>query len=388
MRVPNAALPLFQELTSVPTAPFRERAVARRARAWISRHLGRRVSVREVRGGLIVSYRGAGAGPALALAAHLDHPGFRIVATDARGARAELQGGLPPHLLAGAAVEAFADGAESNVPLARGVVGPRPEQDGAPWTLLWTEPPPKGKKPAFAVLALTPYAVKDGWLSSRSIDDLLGVAVSLEAIRRLAAARAQTNVIALLNRAEEVGFVGALDMIRSGVLSPDDSYLSIESSRELPGSKPGGGPTIRLGDKACAFDPNLVALLDAAAARLRLRGTKVQRLRLTGGTCEATAYQTFGLEAAGVAVPLVNYHNGWGADAVAPERVRVSDAEGAVRLLVEAAKLFPAHILRGTLRARLTRRHALAVPALKRRTERRIKHEDTKNGKKGNGIRR
>ncbi|MFX7548949.1 hypothetical protein ABTJ50_21645, partial [Acinetobacter baumannii] len=83
---------------------------------------------------------------------------------------------------------------------------------------------------------------------------------------------------------------------------------------------PGRGPTIRLGDKACAFDPNLVALLDDAAARLRRRGVKVQRLRLTGGTCEATAYQTFGLEAAGVAVPLVNYHNGWGADAVAPER--------------------------------------------------------------------
>jgi putative aminopeptidase FrvX len=364
--VPRAALPLFRELTSVPTAPFRERAVARRARAWIARHLGSRVSVREVRGGLIVSYRGAGKGPALAFAAHLDHPAFRLVSADARGARAELQGGLPPHLLAGARVEAFADGAGSNVPLARGVIGPRPRKDGGPWTLHWDAPPRRGARPAFAVLALTPCEVKGGWLSSRSIDDLLGVAVSLEALRRLAAARAKTNATALLNRAEEVGFVGALDMIRAGVLSPDDSYLSIESSRELPGSRPGRGPTIRLGDKACAFDPNLVALLDDAAERLRRRGTAVQRLRLTGGTCEATAYQTFGLEAAGVAVPLVNYHNGWGADAVAPERVRVSDAEGAVRLLVEAAKLFPSRTLRGGLRARLTKRHALAAPALRR----------------------
>jgi len=360
------AIPLFSHLTSVPTAPFRERSVARRARAWIARHLGRGVSVREVRGGLIVSYRGAGKGPALALAAHLDHPAFRVAASTPLGARAELQGGLPPHLLPGARVEAFAAAPTDNVPLARGVIGARPAKAGGLWTIRWTEPPRRGTRPAFAVLALTPCEVRNGWLSSRSVDDLLGCAVSLEALRRLAAARAKTNLIVLLNRAEEVGFVGALAMIRSGVLSPDDSYLSIESSRELPGSRPGKGPTIRLGDKACAFDPNLVALLDEAAERLRARGAKVQRLRLTGGTCEATAYQTFGLEAAGVAVPLVNYHNGWGADAVAPERVRVSDVEGAVRLLVEAARLFPAKVLRGSLRARLTKRHASSAGALSR----------------------
>ena len=359
-------LPLFQHLTSVPTAPFRETAVARKAREWIARHLGRRVSVREVRGGIVVSYRGAGKGPALALAAHLDHPAFRLEKISKTGATALLQGGLPPHLLAGAAVEVFPAVPKNNKPIALGVIGPRPKKDGDLWTIAWTQTPKPGSKPVFAVLALPACEIKDGWLNSRSVDDLLGCAVSLEAVRRLAAVRAKTNVTVLLNRAEEVGFVGALDMIRSGVLSEDDSYLSIESSRELPGSKPGSGPTIRLGDKACAFDANLIALLDEAGDKLRRRGTKVQRLRLTGGTCEATAYLTFGLEAAGVAVPLVNYHNGWGADAVAPERVRLSDVEGAVRLLVEAAKLFPTKTLRGTLRARLTKRHADAVSALRR----------------------
>ncbi|MDE2490372.1 MAG: M20/M25/M40 family metallo-hydrolase [Elusimicrobia bacterium] len=361
----TGVLPLFRELTSVPTAPFRETAVARRARAWIRRHLGRRVSVREVRGGLIVSYRGAGRGPALALAAHLDHPAFRLESVSKTGARALLQGGLPPHLLPGAAVEAFPAVPAGNGPIARGVIGPAPKKTGGLWTIRWTQAPKPGSRPVFAVLALTPFEAKGGWLSSRSIDDLLGCAISLEAMRRLAAARAKTNLTVLLNRAEEVGFVGALDMIRSGVLSPEDSYLSIESSRELPGSAPGRGPTIRLGDKACAFDPNLLAVLDEAAARLRRRGGRVQRRRLTGGTCEATAYQTFGLEAAGLAVPLVNYHNGWGAKAVAPERVRVSDVEGAARLLVEAARLFPRQTLRGTLRARLAKRHADMAPNLK-----------------------
>lgn len=354
----TGAIPLFRHLTSVPTAPFHEKPVAAKAGEWIARHLGRRVSVRKVRGGLIVSYRGLKDGPALVLAAHLDHPAFELVTVTEAGATATLEGRLPPHLLAGAEVEAFADGAAGNSPLARGVIGKRPKNDDGPWAIRWTAPPPRGKRPAFAILALTPFETKDGWLSSRSVDDLLGCAVSLEAARRLAAARAKTNVTVLLNRAEEVGFVGALDMIRSGALSPDDSYLSIESSRELPGSRPGKGPTIRLGDRATAFDPNLVALLDEAAAKLRKRGTKVQRLRLTGGTCEGTAYLAFGLEAAGVAVPLVNYHNGWGAKAVAPERVRLSDVEGAVRLLAEAGRLFPSMRLRGKLRAALAKRHA------------------------------
>lgn len=357
MRTKPGALPLFRHLTSVPTAPFREEAVSKKALEWIRENLGVRASVRRLRGGYIVSYRGAGAGPALCLAAHLDHPAFDLLKVTRTGASARLRGGLPPHLLAGAAVEAFPRIPKDNRPLALGVIGPRPKKDGAPWTIRWTRAPRPGAKLDFAVLSLPACDIEGGWLKSRSVDDLLGCAISLEAMRRLAKARAKVNLTVLLNRAEEVGFVGALDMIRSGKLSPLDSYVSIESSRELPGSKPGKGPTIRLGDKATAFDPNLTALLDDAGDALRKRGAKVQRLRLTGGTCEATAYLAFGYEAGGVAVPLVNYHNGWGADAVAPEMVRLNDVEGGVRLLVEASKLFGARTMRGVLRARLEKRH-------------------------------
>lgn len=357
MKTKPGALPLFRHLTSVPTAPFHETSVSRKALGWIHENIGPRAKVRRVRGGIIVSYRGAGNGPALCLAAHLDHPAFELVKVSKTGATARLRGGLPPHLLPGAAVEAFAGVPKDNRPLARGVIGPRPKKDGGLWTISWSAPPAGRAKPDFAVLSLPPCEVKDGWLLSRSVDDLLGCAIGLEAMRRLAKTRAKVNLTVLLNRAEEVGFVGALDMIRSGALSPLDSYLSIESSRELPGSRPGRGPTIRLGDKATAFDPNLTALLDDAAGALRKRGTKVQRLRLTGGTCEATAYLAFGLEAGGVAIPLVNYHNGWGAAAVAPEKVRLSDVEDGVDLIAEAARRFGAAMLRGALRARLEKRH-------------------------------
>lgn len=347
----SRALELFRLLTSVPTAPYHEQAVQRVALGWIARNLGRSVAVSRRRGGLIVRYQGAGRGPALALAAHLDHPAFTLSAVTARGAKARLQGGLPAHLLGGVEVEAFRSGASTNVPAAVGRLG-KPPADGTSFEVAWTRPP--AGKVDFAVLRLTPFEVKDGWLSSRSIDDLLGCAVSLEALRRLAARRAKTNVTVLLHRAEEVGFMGALDMIARGEVPLEDSIVSVESSRAIPGARPGRGAVVRTGDKACAFDPNLIGLLDEAAGAVKVR---TQRQRLTGGTCEATAYLSFGYEAAGVAVPLVNYHNGWGAKAVAPERVRVSDVESAVALLEEAGRRFPQSSLRGLLRRRLVKRH-------------------------------
>ncbi|MDD5658333.1 MAG: hypothetical protein PHF00_13865, partial [Elusimicrobia bacterium] len=120
------------------------------------------------------------------------------------------------------------------------------------------------------------------------------------------------------------------------------------------------GPVIRLGDKATCFDPNLISLLDQAAAALKKRGVAVQRRRLTGGTCEATAYLAYGYETAGVALPLVNYHNGIGCRKIAPEMVRASDMDGCVRLLLEAVKSFPAAALRGHWRRRLEARQRLS----------------------------
>ncbi len=348
----TSVIDLFRELTSVPTAPFFEQAVSARAIGWIRRHLGRKVEVRRRRGGIIVRYEGAGQGPALGLAAHLDHPAFRLSSVTARGALGKLEGGLPPHLLAGSAVEAFAARPQDNRPLALGRVV-KEAQKGR-YKIAWSAAPPRGTRPAFAVLALTSCSLEGRWLLSRSIDDLLGCAISLEALRRVSQAGLKTNLTVLLHRAEEVGFMGALDLIMDGAIDRGDSILSIETSRELPGARPGRGPVIRLGDKACLFDPNLTALLDAASATIK----KTQRLRLTGGTCEATAYQTFGYKAAGVAVPLVNDHNGWGAPAVAAEKVRREDIDGALRLLIEAARLFPKDGgLRGPLRARLSARH-------------------------------
>lgn len=342
MKALSPAVRIFQELTSVPTAPFYEQAVAGKALAWLKRALGSRVRIDKRRGGIIVRYLGAGKGPALCLAAHIDHPGFHV-----KGGTAKLQGGLNKDYLPGAAIEAFAKDPKDNTPAARGILG-TPKDDLYP--VSWTQAP-KGARPAFASLALTPFSIEGGWLCSRSIDDLLGAAVSLETLRVVARGRMKTNLTVILHRAEEVGFIGALDIIKDRAIDPGDSVLSIETSKELPDAVPGKGPVIRVGDRMSLFDPNLLALLDGAG-----EAVKCQRTRLTGGSCEATAYLAFGYETAGVSVPLVNYHNG-GQGKVEPEKVRLSDVDGSVRLLVSAARRFPEAVLRGKTRARLSARH-------------------------------
>lgn len=358
----SEALDVFRRLTSVPTAPFFEEAVAEKALAWARSELGSRVKTRRSRGGWELRYTGAGPGPALVLAAHLDHPAFKLRKCGPRDAEGLLQGGLPAHILPGCRVQAFAAGARTNVPLAYGRLAA--SKDGGVFPIEWESAPKK--RPDFAILDLPACRVRDGWLESRSIDDLLGCAVSMAALRRLVVSKAKCNAVVLLHRAEEVGFIGALDLIAQGKVDLGDSVISVESSRAMPGARPGHGAVVRLGDKACAFDPNVTALLDEAAAAVRKRGVRVQRKRLTGGTCEATAYLAFGYEAGGVAVPLVNYHNGWGAKAVAPEKIRMADVDSAVALLEEACRRFPKATLRGQLRKRLGRRLKDYAPSLAR----------------------
>lgn len=353
MKSPEGVLDIFRELTSVPTAPFQEEAVMKTARTWIKKNFGNGVTTRRYRGGLVVSYAPIKA-PALALAAHLDHPGFSLSQVSPGGARAELLGGLPKDQLVGARVQAFPAGAADNRPAAFGRLG---EPEGDFYPMDW-EKPPEGRPPVFAVLDLPAFGLEGPWLYSRSIDDLLGAAISLEVFKRAVREKIKGNLTVLLNRAEEVGFIGALELIREGAVPPEDSILSIETSKRLPRAVPGRGPIIRTGDKACLFDPNLDALLLEAA-----RGLKAQRRRMNGGTCEATAYQAFGYEAAGAAIPLVNYHNR-GRRRVAPEMVRLDDLQPCVELLLETARRFPEKILRGRLKARLSDRLRTMSPRL------------------------
>ena len=67
----------------------------------------------------------------------------------------------------------------------------------------------------------------------------------------------------------------------------------------------------------------------------------MQRALLDRGACEASGLQAFGVKAAGISVPLGNYHNCGPDDTIAPEFVELSDIEGLLALMAAMVGEFP-----------------------------------------------
>jgi hypothetical protein len=117
------------------------------------------------------------------------------------------------------------------------------------------------------------------------------------------------------------------------------------------------GVILRVGDKASIFDSASTRFLAEVAGEMQKQGGfRFQRALMSGGTCEASAYQEFGYTCAAVCVALGNYHNCGPRDRIAAEYVSVDDAVSMVELLAAAAKRMP-HFKRlaGRLPARLNK---------------------------------
>jgi endoglucanase len=147
------------------------------------------------------------------------------------------------------------------------------------------------------------------------VDDLGGVVSMLEALRRIAARNEPVDVIMLFTRAEEAGFRGALllcmDPERENLLPNDSVVISVECSSQRATTPVGGGAVLRIGDRTTVFDPPMCRQLELTAKELaKEQGLRpLVRALMDGGTCEATAFNQFGYRAAGVCLPLGNYHN-------------------------------------------------------------------------------
>ena len=194
--------------------------------------------------------------------------------------------------------------------------------------------------PGFAVWELEDFAVRNQRIYGRACDDLVGVASVLATIIELKRSRARVHVIGAISRAEEVGFHGALALAATRGLPRNSLIISLETSRELPGVKMARGVIIRIGDRTSIFDSEASRFLMEVAAKLQRTSTgfSFQRGLMSGGTCEATAYQEFGLQTAAVCVALGNYHNCADHHRIKPEYVSLADACAMVDLLVAAAK--------------------------------------------------
>jgi len=348
---------LAGRLMRCPAAPYHEHAVAAEVKR-ICDQFGLKCRSDSF-GNIFARLQTAPKQRLLALSAHMDHPGFRIVRRLGPSKfLAEFLGGVPDSYF------------KPRVPLR--IVA---QASGLPDRRRLACLPARlgrrvGKKkyfevlaaalttnsPQFAVWELEDFAIRSGRIIGRSCDDLVGVASALAALVELKRQRARVNIVAVITRAEEIGFQGALALIARKSLPKSTLVISLETSRELPPVKMRAGVIIRVGDKSSVFDPEVTRFLCEAANDLVKRDGRFhfQRALMSGGTCEATAYQELGYQTGAVCVALGNYHNCSEREQIRAEYVSVSDAQSMVRLLMEAARRMP-HFqkLVGRLPARL-----------------------------------
>jgi len=322
----------LQRLLSLPTAPFHERFVSSFLRAEL-----RNANIDF----LLDAYGNITAGslgqaPVVACVAHMDHPGFEIVEGGVERVIADWYGGVDPKYFIGSRVVIYDQ--ESGAVRTRGVVEEISKNAQGRVERMKLKVMGQVEPGDFGTWDLVPFRQRGEMIITKGADDLVGCAVILSALKELKEKGNETGLRGIFTRAEEQGFIGTLGMIRSGSVSPTTKIISVETSKALAGVVLGGGPVIRLGDRAGMFHHQMVQFMDYVAKEMKKKDQSFvfQRRVMDGGTCEATPYQLRGYMAGGIAVPLHNYHN-QGKTRIGAEGVHLKDVEGAVRLLVELA---------------------------------------------------
>jgi len=211
---------------------------------------------------------------------------------------------------------------------------------------------------------LKPTAIRGDRVKAPACDDLAGLAAALAAFdaihskslrpRRASASPAPASAPAsasaaaaasatapdvrlLLTRCEEVGFIGAIGACKAKTIPRKALVIALENSKSFAESPIAGGPIVRVGDRTSTFDPDLTYRIGMVAQALATENKSFQwqRKLMTGGTCEASAYQSFGHIATCICLPLGNYHNmNEATKKIDHEIISLSDYDNLIHLLV------------------------------------------------------
>lgn len=330
-------LAALKRLTSAPTAPYDELDV-REVLHQLVTDAGLHFQT-DAFGNTLVRVRRGMPRNKVGFVAHLDHPALRVVAKKGNQLTCKAEGGVPTVGLKNAKVvfPKVTGGPVNGVVVAAKVLKDtaRPRLESA-----IVQVAAKGPQPDvgdYAILQLPTFAQKGNRLKLRVADDLAGCTAILGALTRLARQDAACEAWGLFTRAEEVGFHGAVALVLGGLLPREMAIVSVECSKAYDDIVLGAGPVVRLGDRGGPFDPRAVALVAGAARTITDKTFAHQTALMGGGTCEATAFGAFGYRAAGIALPLLAYHN-QGPRGVAPEEIDVRDLERAVQLICATAE--------------------------------------------------
>lgn len=348
---------LLLALLSQPTAPFREQRVIARASAvldaagvpFFQDPVGNIVIGASSKTDYLRLLREPAKEPVRVFIAHMDHPGFHGMRWIKPGVlRVKWHGGSPTRHLQGSRVWLAADDGFASVGVMRNA---RLNKHG--WSIdtaeVHLQHPLPSPRPKAATLHGGFDFRKPVWKSgsrlyTRAADDLVGVFCIVATALDLFGKRkdeARPPFIGLLTRAEEVGFVGAVEHFELGWLQQARRPLvcvSLEASRTLSGAVVGKGPIVRLGDRRTPFDAAYSHVLTRLAEKVL--PDQFQRRIMDGGSCEGSAAMAYGFPTIAMAVPLGNYHNQGleggpdcrGRLGPAPEFVHLADIEGQYKL--------------------------------------------------------
>ncbi len=311
------------------------------------------------------SIAGSAPHPPIAFVAHMDHPGFEIVASDlnpdvssaassgtASGGEfliGQALGGVPPGGFApGLSLQVIhPDGRRLPAKIVERLGDGSEVRENRQVRVQLTEPQLAKDQsipiPCPAVFDLVDFQLDGEFIRMRALDDLAGCASILTALSILSQEKRPVAVYGVFTRAEEVGLIGARLLAEAKTLPQDTLVVSLESSRSLPGAEIGGGPVIRVGDAAFTFSAEAETVLTKAREVLQDRPepVKIQRQLMSGGTCEASAFAMQGYRATGIAFPLGNYHNGAPEEQIEAEFIHLEDFFGGVELIAEAVRQVP-----------------------------------------------
>jgi putative aminopeptidase FrvX len=361
---------LLKELLTLPTSPFHEQHIVEYVKAWAARQPHVRMNFDAF--GNIHLRTGPASKNALLLVAHMDHPGFEAQRMSGKNRLTALwRGGVSPEYFPKARVRFFVDGKWIRGVIEKiTVVSERGRRRVRTAIVQVNQPVQPG---AIGMWDLPDPVVRGSRIYARGCDDIAGLTSILATFEELARRRSRAPLEAILTRAEEVGFAGALAAVRENGVSKQARIISIECSSELAGGKMGEGPILRVGDYASIFTPELTAFCRSVGQDIARRDAKFkfQRKLMDGGTCEASAFCGHGLQASGLCIALGNYHNmDRRRQRIDSEYVDLNDFDGLVRWLVAlvTSQRKPTGDL--DLRAALDRLHRQYTPLLRRTAQR------------------
>src|SRR6185295_337769 len=211
-------LELAKAFLEQPTAALMEILPARFIRDFVKARPNLKMT-QDAAGNLRVDYHsGNSPRPPLALVAHMDHPGFHVEKVEGSVAHLSFQGWVTlAHARVGTRIQFFELGKQQ--PVGEGELVERTEESGRIHTATAKITSGKATAGGFAMWNFPAFSLENGMIVTRSCDDSLGCAVALCVLDEISKlAPTNVSVIGLFTRAEEIGFLGALEAIRLNTL--------------------------------------------------------------------------------------------------------------------------------------------------------------------------